>query len=63
MGKLSENDKDQLEYICKWKEMREEREKGNEHRKRMKKFHLLRAKWYLKNAFEALKMCLFVEKR
>jgi hypothetical protein len=60
MGKLSEEDKAQLEYIYKWNKMKEERKKEKQHRRSTRKFHFLRAKWYLKNAFEDLKLGLFI---
>ena len=55
MGKLSEDDEEQLEYIRKWQEMKEKKKEEKQHRKRMKKFHLERTKWYLAKAVEELK--------
>lgn len=60
MGELSEEDKAQLEYICKWNKMKEEKRKDKQYRRSTRKFHFLRAKWYLKNAFEDLKLGLFI---
>lgn len=55
------DDEEQLEYICQWREMKEEEEKQEKiHRKRMRRFHLARAKWYLKKAFEDLMQGILV---
>ena len=54
------DDEAQIEYIRKWCEMKEKDKEEKMHRKRMRKFHLLRAKWYLEKAFKDLMHGLFV---
>lgn len=54
------NDEEQLEYIRQWCEMKEEEKQEKLHRKRMRRFHLARAKWYLKKAFEDLMQGILV---
>ena len=54
------DDEEQLEYIRQWSDMKEEEKQEKLHRKRMRRFHLARAKWYLKKAFEDLMQGILV---
>jgi hypothetical protein len=52
------DDEEQLEYIRKWCEMKEQKKEEKEHRKRMRKHYLSMAKWHLSYVVTELK-CYF----
>lgn len=56
MGKVSEDDEEQLEYIRKWWELKENQKEERLYRKRMRKYHMNRAFWYLGKALQDVKM-------
>lgn len=52
MGKLSANDEEQLEYIRKWHEMKEEQKREKARRKNIRNMHLVSAKGHFKAALD-----------
>lgn len=54
MGKLSEEDEAQLEYIRQWYYMKEKEKEEKGHRKRIRKFHLSMAKWHFEKMTKEL---------